>query len=84
MHNHEPTRADPKFWLFILACLAPLAALAAVFIFNLSVSSTLLLLLVLACPLSHFFLMGYGGHGHTESTLTATDVSQGGSLPTKK
>jgi len=76
MHNHDPLRASPKFWLFILACLAPLVALAAVFVFGLSVSSTLLLLLVLACPLSHYFLMGHGGHGRAGSTPTATDIAQ--------
>lgn len=83
IHNHEPSRANPKSWLFVLVCLVPIVALAAVFVFGLSVSNTLLLLLILACPLSHFFLMGHGSHGHVASTPTSTDVSQEGALSAK-
>lgn len=83
-HNHDSSRASPKFWLFVLLCLTPIAALAAVFVFGLSVSSTFLLLFILACPLSHFFLMGHGGHNYTESTLTTTDITGGGSVHVNK
>jgi hypothetical protein len=63
IHNHEQSGATPKFWLFILACLVPLAVLGAVFLFNLSVNTALLVSLALLCPLSHFVLMRHGGHG---------------------
>jgi ABC-type transport system involved in cytochrome bd biosynthesis fused ATPase/permease subunit len=43
--------------LMILCCLIPLAVLAAIFIFNVPLSTTLLVLVVLLCPLSHIFMM---------------------------
>lgn len=54
-------------WLTPTLCLLVVGALAAIFLFHVSVSNLLLMLLVLACPLSHL-LLGHGahsGHGHT-------------------
>lgn len=51
-------------WLVPALCLLVVGAMAAIFLFNVPVSNLLLMLLVLACPLSHL-LLGHGAHsGH--------------------
>jgi len=44
-------------WLMVICCLMPVAALAAVWLFNAPVSGPVLIALVLLCPLSHLALM---------------------------
>lgn len=44
-------------WLMVICCLIPVAVLAAVWLFNISVSGPVLIALVLLCPLSHVALM---------------------------
>lgn len=56
--------AAARTWLVSALCLLVVGALAAIFLFNVTVSNLLLMLLVLACPLSHL-LLGHGGHGHS-------------------
>jgi len=51
-------------WLMLACCLIPIAALGAIFLFNVPVSSALLFALILLCPLSHLLLMGRLGHSH--------------------
>lgn len=59
-----------KTWLAPALCLLVVGALVAVFLFDVSVSTLLLVTLALACPLSHLF-MGHGGHGgHASNTGT--------------
>ncbi len=54
-----------KHLLIMLACcLIPVAALLAIFVFNIQLNIVLLIILVLVCPLSHLLLMKYGGHDH--------------------
>lgn len=47
--------------LMLLGCALPIAALAAVFLFQVELGTTALLALLLLCPLSHLLMMG--GHG---------------------
>ncbi|OGF53344.1 MAG: hypothetical protein A2Z21_07855 [Candidatus Fraserbacteria bacterium RBG_16_55_9] len=53
-----------KRWLWLAGCLAPVAAVMAVILFNLPVNTAVLAGLFLLCPLTHFFLMRGEGHRH--------------------
>lgn len=50
--------------LMIVGCSVPIVALAAVWLFQIELSTPLLFALLLLCPLSHLFMLG--GHGHGE------------------
>jgi len=51
-------------WLMVAGCLAPVAALTAVFVFKVPLSTVLLVGAFALCPLTHFLLMRGGGHKH--------------------
>lgn len=53
-----------KRWLWLAGCLAPLAAVAAIFVFNVPVNTVILVGLLALCPLAHLFMMRDGGHRH--------------------
>lgn len=57
-------------WM-VLACLVPFLALAAIFAFQIPLSTTALIGIVLLCPAMHLLMMrghGHGGHEqHVES-----------------
>ena len=58
-----------KHWmLMILGCGVPVIVLAAVFVFQIQLSSVLLFGLVLFCPLVHLFMLrDHLGHNHQEA-----------------
>lgn len=62
-------KANRHLWLMLACCLIPVAGLAAIFLFNVPVSTTLLVGLVLFCPLSHILMMKLGGHSHNEEAM---------------
>lgn len=62
-------------WLMVLGCLAPIAALGAIFLFNISVSTVFLAGLILLCPLLHLWMMWGGGHAHGEESSPEVPVT---------
>ncbi|HIQ04245.1 MAG TPA: hypothetical protein EYH31_00955 [Anaerolineae bacterium] len=67
-HNHH-------LWLMLICCLIPIAALGAIFLLNVPVSSALLFALILLCPLAHLLLMGRFGHAHGTAHNAENGVS---------
>lgn len=63
------------FLIMILCCLIPVAALAAIFLFNVPVSSVLLIGLILLCPISHLLMMKFMGHDHSHSETSETPAN---------
>lgn len=58
-------KGNHHLWLMLLCCLIPVAAIGAIFVFNIAVSAALLVGLLLLCPLLHvLMMMGMGGHTH--------------------
>jgi len=57
-------KANHHLWL-LLCCLIPIAAIGAIFFFNVVVSTAFLVGLLLLCPLLHvLMMMGMGNHSH--------------------
>lgn len=51
-------------WLWLAGCLAPLAAVMAIWVFNVPVNTVLLVGALLLCPLGHLLMMRGGEHKH--------------------
>jgi hypothetical protein len=52
-------------WMMILCCLIPVAALVAVYFFQIPLSKVIFFGLMLLCPLSHLLMMRFMGHEHS-------------------
>jgi hypothetical protein len=75
---HQPSSPKAGFstgWLHWLACLAPMAAMAAIFLFNIPVSSVVLIGLMMACMASHLFMMRHAGHSHASHSHAGHEQS---------
>lgn len=70
--NHTGSR---HLWLMLLCCLIPVAGLAAIFLFNIAVSTTLLVAMLLFCPVAHILMMGKMGE-HMHGGRPTADIEQ--------
>ena len=52
------------FFLMMLCCLVPVAALGAIFLFQIPLNTLLFFGLVLICPISHIIIMLYMDRNH--------------------
>lgn len=58
-------KGNHPLWLMLFCCLIPVAAIGAIFFFNIAVSAALFGGLLLLCPLLHvLMMMGMRGHSH--------------------
>lgn len=71
--NHTGNR---HLWLVLLCCLIPVAALGAIFLFNVPVSSALFVGILLLCPILHLWMMkGMRHHAHDRETWPEMQAS---------
>ncbi len=66
-----------KMMLIMMACsVIGMGAIAAIFLLRVPVNIVFLGLLLLVCPLSHFFMMGLMGKEHGQHEHSHTEMSQ--------
>jgi uncharacterized membrane protein len=65
--------------LMIVACVLPMAAVVAVFIFNVQINTVILAAVLLLCPLAHLLMFkNHAGHSHHSSEQTAASAKSPG------
>ncbi|MBA4383742.1 MAG: hypothetical protein C0410_03325 [Anaerolinea sp.] len=56
--------------IMVACCVIAMGALAAVFLLKVPVNNVFIVLMILICPLSHFFMMGLMRHGEHDHHQT--------------
>ena len=74
MSMHKNRR---HLFLMLICCLVPLAALVAIAIFKVPVSSVLSIVLVLLCPLGMFLMMALMRNSHDDDHDAQTKTIEG-------
>lgn len=64
-------------FLMLLGCALPVVALAAVLLFQLELSGTVLFAIILLCPLSHLLMLGGLRHGKQGDVHHAQEADHG-------
>lgn len=61
--------------LMIVACVLPMAAVVAVFIFNVQINAVILMAVLLLCPLAHLLMFknhaGHNQHGPEQTAVSS-------------
>jgi hypothetical protein len=68
-------------WMMILCCLIPVAALVAVYFFQIPLSKVIFFGLMLLCPLSHLLMMKFMSHDHDSAPRDAQHHHHTSSVP---
>ncbi len=62
--------------IMVACCLIPIAALAAITVFKIPVSTVIYGVILLVCPLSHLLMMKFmGGHDHDQQQQISQEHS---------
>jgi hypothetical protein len=66
--------------IMLICCLVPIVALGAAWLLGISLGTVATIGLLLLCPLGHFFLMRWMGHGpgHSRTTSGRTQLESDG------
>lgn len=76
-HNHNTGGISDKHGLLmLLCCLIPIAAIAAITLFQIPLNTVLFAGLLLLCPLSHILMMR-GMKEHSHGSASRRDVIEG-------
>lgn len=73
--NSDSTNLWKMGGVMALACLVPLLALAAIFVFRIPINTVALFAIVLICPVLHLFMMRNHDHGGHQSPSSQQSVS---------
>lgn len=71
--NSGPTNVWKMGGLMAIACLVPLLALAAIFVFQIPLSTAALFGIILICPAMHLLMMRNHGHGDQPTPSSHTE-----------